>query len=212
MLPIPVALVFAVGLVIVGLVASWALTPLLAALVICYVVLTFSYTSWLKHLVLLDVFALAAGFVVRASAGAAAIGVPVSPWLYTATMLGALLIGLGKRRSEITALGSAAAGHRRNLGEYTIEFVDQLILVISSSAVMTYALYTFSAENLPKDHSMMLTIPFVLFGLFRYLLVIRDSSIGGAPEDLLFRDRQVLGAVLAWAVVAVAILYRGGGS
>ncbi len=144
-----------------------------------------------------------------AAAGAVAIDVPISPWLYTATMLGALLIALGKRRSELQALGDGAADHRRNLDRYSLEFVDQLILLVSSAAVMTYALYTFSAENLPKDHSMMLTVPVVLYGMFRYLLLVRSPEMGGSPEDLLFRDRPLLAAVVVWSVLAIAILYAG---
>src|SRR5919199_1276326 len=153
---------------------------------------------------------LAGGFVLRAAAGAVAIDVPISPWLYIATLLGALLIALGKRRNELQTLGfEAAAGHRRNLESYSLEFVDQLILVVSSAALMTYALYTFSAENLPRDHSMMVTIPVVLYGLFRYLFLIRQGDLGGAPEDLLFRDRPLLVAVVLWAVLAVTTLYFG---
>jgi 4-hydroxybenzoate polyprenyltransferase len=201
------ALVLGVLLAAAGVAGCWAIEPKLGLLALAYLVTTAAYTKWLKHMVLLDVFGLASGFVIRAAAGAVAIGVPISPWLYAATMLGALLIGLGKRRSELVALGSGAGDHRRNLNTYTIEFVDQLILIISGAAVMTYALYTFSAENLPRDHTMMLTIPVVLYGLFRYLFLIRASEIGGAPEDLLFRDGPLLGAVATWVALSMAILY-----
>jgi 4-hydroxybenzoate polyprenyltransferase len=135
--------------------------------------------------------------------------VPISPWLYIATMLGSLLIALGKRRAELEILGVEAAGHRRNLEAYSLEFIDQLILIVSSAALMTYALYTFSAENLPRNHSMMMTIPVVLYGLFRYLFLVRQGSAGGSPEDLLFRDRPLLVAVVIWVVLAVATLYAG---
>src|SRR5262249_27633034 len=162
-----------------------------------------------KHIVLVDIFGIAAGFVLRAAAGAVAIDVPISPWLYIATMLGSLLIALGKRRAELEVLGVEAAGHRRNLDMYSLEFIDQLILIVTSAALMTYALYTFSAENLPKNHNMMLTIPAVLYGLFRYLFVVRQGTLGGAPEDLLFRDRPLLIAVVLWAILAVMILYFG---
>jgi 4-hydroxybenzoate polyprenyltransferase len=168
------------------------------------------YSTTLKHIVLLDIFGLAFGFVVRAAAGAVAIDVPISPWLYIATLLGALLIALGKRRTELETLGvEAAVGHRRNLASYSIEFIDQLILVISSAVLMTYALYTFSAENLPKNHSMMLTIPVVLYGLFRYLFLVREGDLGASPEELLFRDRPLMAAVVIWALLAVVLLYLG---
>jgi hypothetical protein len=161
-------------------------------------------------MVLLDIFGIAGGFVLRAAAGAVAIDVPISPWLYIATLLGALLIALGKRRTELETLGvDAAVGHRRNLESYSIEFIDQLILVVSGAALMTYALYTFSAENLPRNHGMMVTIPVVLYGLFRYLFLVRQGDIGAAPEDLLFRDRPLMVAVAVWVVLAVTILYLG---
>jgi 4-hydroxybenzoate polyprenyltransferase len=210
-LPVSFALALGVLLAVGGVLGCLLISPVLGVLALGYLALTAVYTLWLKHAVLLDIFGIAAGFVLRAAAGAVAIDVPISPWLYTATMLGALLIALGKRRAELQALGAAAAGHRRNLEAYSIDLIDQLILVISSAAVMTYALYTFSAENLPKDHSMMLTIPVVLYGLFRYLFLVREGHIGGAPEELLFRDRPLFVSVLLWAVLAVAVLYLGRG-
>ncbi len=196
-------------LAVVSLVAAFALSVPFGGLALGYVLLTAAYSVWLKHVVLLDVFAIAAGFVIRAGAGAVVIAVPISPWLYTATMLGALLIALGKRRAELELLGDDAASHRRNLDAYSRDFVDQLILIVSGAALMTYALYTFSAENLPADHSMMLTIPVVLYGMFRYLFLVHEGKDGGGPEELLFRDRPLLVSVALWCVLAVAILYAG---
>ena len=190
-----VGLAFGLALVLVvaGLAGAFIINLLLGVLALAYVLLTAVYSTTLKHIVLLDIFGIAGGFVLRAAAGAVAIDVPISPWLYIATLLGALLIALGKRRTELETLGvEAAVGHRRNLESYSVEFIDELILVISSAALMTYALYTFSAENLPRNHSMMLTIPVVMYGLFRYLFLVRDGEVGAAPEDLLFRDRPLL--------------------
>lgn len=210
-----VSVQFALGLgaalAALGVLGSWAIRPGLGLLALGYLALTASYSLWLKHTVLLDVFGMAAGFVLRAAAGAAAIDVPVSPWLYTATLLGALLIALGKRRAEIQALGTGAAAHRPALDAYSQPLLDQLMMIVSSAALMTYALYTFSAENLPKDHSLMLTIPVVLYGLFRYHFLIHRArdDLGGAPEDLLYRDRPLLLAVVAWAILAVTLLYLG---
>jgi 4-hydroxybenzoate polyprenyltransferase len=203
---------FGLGLVLAvgGLAGAFGINLLLGVLAVAYVLLTAVYSTTLKHIVLLDIFGIAGGFVLRAAAGAVAIDVPISPWLYIATLLGALLIALGKRRSELETLGvEGAVGHRRNLESYSVEFIDQLILVISSAALMTYALYTFSAENLPRNHSMMLTIPVVMYGLFRYLFLVRDGGMGAAPEDLLFRDRPLLAAVAVWALLAVTLLYLG---
>ncbi len=210
LVPVSMAMGFGIALVVVGLVGSFLLGPLFGLLALAYGLLTAVYSTTLKHIVLLDIFGIAGGFVLRAAAGAVVIDVPISPWLYIATLLGALLIALGKRRTELETLGvEAAVGHRRNLEAYSIEFIDQLILVISSAALMTYALYTFSAENLPKNHSMMLTIPVVMYGLFRYLFLVREGDIGGAPEELLFRDRPLLMAVVVWALLAVTMLYLG---
>jgi 4-hydroxybenzoate polyprenyltransferase len=209
-MPVAFALGLGVVLAVAGLTGAFLINLLLGVLALAYGLLTAVYSTTLKHLVLLDIFGIAGGFVLRAAAGAVAIDVPISPWLYTATLLGALLIALGKRRTELQTLGvEAAVGHRRNLESYSIEFIDQLILVISSAALMTYALYTFSAENLPRNHSMMLTIPVVLYGLFRYLFLVREGDIGASPEELLFRDRPLLAAVAVWALLAVTILYLG---
>jgi 4-hydroxybenzoate polyprenyltransferase len=208
--PVAGALGLGVLLAAMGLLACVLLSPLLGLLALAYVFLTAVYSTTLKHLVLLDIFGLAGGFVLRAAAGAVAIDVPISPWLYIATLLGALLIALGKRRTELQTLpAEIAIGHRRNLESYSLEFIDQLILVVSSAAVMTYALYTFSAENLPRNHSMMLSIPVVLYGLFRYLFLVHDGDAGGSPEELLFRDRPLMLSVIVWALVSVVILYVG---
>lgn len=205
--PVRLALVLGVALAVGGVAGCTLIRPSLGVVAAAYLALTASYTIWFKHMVLLDVFGIAAGFVLRAAAGAVAINVPISPWLYTATMLGALMIALGKRRAELQVLGVDAAGHRKNLQAYSVELIDQLILVVSSAAVMTYALYTFSAENLPKDHSMMLTIPLVLYGLFRYLFLVHGGTEGGAPEELLLRDRPLLITIVLWGLLAVGVLY-----
>jgi 4-hydroxybenzoate polyprenyltransferase len=209
-LPVPFALGLGLVLGLIGLAGAIVINPLLGVLALAYGLLTAVYSTTLKHLVLLDIFGIAGGFVLRAAAGAVAIDVPISPWLYIATLLGALLIALGKRRTELETLGvEAAIGHRRNLESYSLDFIDQLILVVSSAALMTYALYTFSAENLPRNHAMMLTIPVVLYGLFRYLFLVREGDMGASPEELLFRDRPLLAAVAVWALLAVTILYLG---
>src|ERR1051326_2605762 len=209
---VPVTIAFGLGvvLVLIGLAGTFVISVLLGLLALAYALLTAVYSTTLKHIVLLDIFGIAGGFVLRAAAGAVAIDVPISPWLYIATLLGALLIALGKRRTELETLRvEGPVGHRRNLEAYSIELIDQLILVISSAVLMTYALYTFSAENLPKSHSMMMTIPVVMYGMFRYLFLIRQGDVGGAPEELLFRDRPLLIAVVVWAVLAVTLLYLG---
>jgi 4-hydroxybenzoate polyprenyltransferase len=197
------ALVLAVG----GLGVAFSQRPAFGAVAAGYLLLTVAYSAWLKHLVLIDIFAIAAGFVLRAVGGAVVIGVPVSPWLYVCTVLAALLLALGKRRHELVALAGAAQEHRRNLEQYTVELVDQLVLIVATAAIIAYSLYTFSAENLPRDHSMMLTIPFVLYGVFRYLYLVRVRGEGGAPEDMLLSDPGLLATVLGWGLASVTILY-----
>jgi len=206
-LPLGLATVLALLLGGGGLYAAYALRPSFGLVGALYLLLTLTYSIWLKHLVLIDVFGISAGFVLRAVGGAVAIGVPVSPWLYVCTVLGSLFLALGKRRNELETLTSAAGQHRRNLEQYTVELLDQLILIVASVTVMAYSLYTFSAENLPRDHSMMLTIPLVVYGIFRYLYLVRVKRQGGAPEDMLLTDPGLLGTVISWALLSVIVLY-----
>lgn len=206
-LPVSMAQVAASLLVAVSLGTTFLIGPQLGLVALLYFGLTLSYSLWLKHLVLIDVFVIAAGFVVRAAAGAVAISVPISPWLYVCTMLGALLIALGKRRHELVLLEREAINHRRTLRDYSVDLVDQLLIIVSSASIMAYSLYTFSAENLPGDHAMMLTTPLVLYGIFRYLYLIRQKGLGGAPEELILSDRPLAAAVAGWATASIVILY-----
>lgn len=205
--PAWLAATVAVVLGVAGLAASFVLSGPFSLVASLYLLLTISYSVWLKHLVLIDVFGIAAGFVLRAVGGAVVIGVPVSPWLYVCTVLGSLFLALGKRRNELELLEGSAGGHRKNLEQYTVDLVDQLILIVASVTIMAYSLYTFTAENLPRDHSMMVTIPLVLYGLFRYLYLVRVRGQGGAPEDLFLTDPGLLGTAIAWATLSIVVLY-----
>jgi 4-hydroxybenzoate polyprenyltransferase len=206
-LPVGLAVGLAMGLAAVGLVAAFGLGSSFGIVASLYLLLTIAYSLWLKHLVLIDVFGISAGFVLRAVGGAVVIGVPVSPWLYVCTVLGSLFLALGKRRHELELLTGAAGGHRRNLQQYSVELVDQLLLIVASAMIMAYSLYTFSAEHLPRDSSMMLTIPVVVYGIFRYLYLVRIKRQGGAPEDMLLSDPGLLGTVVGWVLLSVTILY-----
>jgi 4-hydroxybenzoate polyprenyltransferase len=194
-------------LVLVSLPLAFWLRPEFAAVVGGYLVLMVVYTFWLKHVVILDVFAISAGFVLRAAGGGLVLDVPISPWLYVCTVLLSLFLGFGKRRHELLLLEDAAAGHRRNLDEYSVELLDQLILITASATVMAYSLYTFTSPSLPDNHSMMLTIPFVIYAIFRYLFLIHRRDGGGSPEQLLLTDGPLLAGIALWGVFAVAILY-----
>lgn len=201
------ATTLAVVLAVVALAGSIALGPIFAALTGAYVLLMIIYSFRLKHVVLIDVFVLAAGFVIRAAAGAVVVNVPISPWLYLCTVLASLFLGFSKRRHELVLLSGGAGSHRRILDEYSVPLLDQIIIIVTSATVMAYSLYTFSAENLPADHSMMLTIPFVLYGLFRYLYLVHQKGGGGSPDETLLTDRPLLVTTALWLMTATAILY-----
>jgi 4-hydroxybenzoate polyprenyltransferase len=207
LVPSWLAAIIALALGVGGLALAYVLGTSFLLVASLYMLLTVSYSIWLKHLVLIDIFGISAGFVLRAVGGAVVIGVPVSPWLYVCTVLVSLFLGLGKRRNELELLENDAAGHRKNLEQYSLELVDQLILIVAAVTIMAYSLYTFTAENLPRDHSMMLTIPLVVYGLFRYLYLVRVRREGGAPEDLLLADPGMLGTAIAWVALSVIVLY-----
>jgi len=166
------------------------------------------YSKWLKHVPIIDVMIVASGFVLRVAAGVALIDVErFSPWLYVVTTLLALFIGFGKRRAELTLLSSEANNHRAVFEGYSLEFLDQLITIVSGTTIVAYSLYTFSAPNLPTNHAMMLTIPFVLYGIFRYLYLVKVKQTGGEPEELVMKDRPLQLSVLFWGISILAIFY-----
>jgi 4-hydroxybenzoate polyprenyltransferase len=179
-----------------------------ALILLGYLLLNIAYSFYLKHLVIIDVLVIAAGFLLRVAGGVAVVGVErFSPWLYLVVTLGALFLGFGKRRHELLLLDDDADTHRAILAEYTVPFLDQLIGLVTSTMVIAYSLYTFSAPNLPDNHAMMLTIPFVLYGLFRYLYLIHVKKEGGAPEELLLSDKPLLATGVLWVLAVVLVLY-----
>ncbi len=204
------ALAASLALASAGVAASFALETLFGWVALGYVALMTAYSILLKRVALLDVIAIAGGFLLRVVAGAVVLGVIISPWLYACSGLGALFIALAKRRSEAALAGGDAASQRQTLGEYSLPLLDQLMAVIASSALLAYTLYTFTAENLPDNHTMMLTIPFVVFGLFRYIYLVHKGKMGEDPADMLTSDRPLIVSVLLWlaAVAAILILFR----
>lgn len=173
-----------------------------------YLMLNLAYSAWLKHKPILDVMCLAGFYVLRVAAGVSLITVTrFSPWLYVFTTFLSLYMGIGKRRAELNLLAEDANSHRKSLGEYTIPLLDQLILIVSSSSIITYSLYTFSAPNLPPNHTMMLTIPFVIYGIFRYLYLIEVKHVGGEPEEVLLTDRPLQVTIVLWALAILVIFY-----
>ena len=202
------AVIAAVVLFLLVFPAAFILSPAFGWIISSYFVLMVMYSLWLKHIPLIDVLVIAAGFVIRVTAGLVIIVTKrFSPWLFVATTFLALFIGLGKRRAEIQLLEAIAGTHRKVLDGYSLELLDQLLTIVLSTTLMTYCLYTFSAEITPGNHSMMLTIPFVIYGLFRYLYLIRIKNIGGAPEEIVLTDRPMQAAVGLWGVTVLIILY-----
>ncbi len=207
-LPVRVAVAEALVLLAICLPVAYLLSPVFFAICMVYFVMFLAYSRWLKHIPLLDVLIIAAGFVLRVGAGVSIIQVErFSPWMYVVTTLLALFLGFGKRRAELASLADDANSHRKVFEGYTITFLDQIITVVSGITIIAYSLYTFSAPNLPEDHSMMLTIPFVLYGIFRYLYLIQVKHEGGAPEELLLTDRPLLASVLLCALAIFLIFY-----
>jgi 4-hydroxybenzoate polyprenyltransferase len=207
-LSVKTALTMAVMLLLISLPLSYLLEPTFALVVFAYLFLNLAYSKWLKHIPLIDVFVLASFYVLRVIAGVSLIDVArFSPWLYVVTTLLALYIGLGKRRAELALLADSANTHRKVLEGYTIPLLDQFITIVSATTIVAYSLYTFSAANLPQNHSMMLTIPFAIYGIFRYLYLVQMEFSGGAPEDVLLSDRPLQIAIILWGLAVVAIFY-----
>jgi len=174
-----------------------------------YFLLQVTYSFWLKHIVILDVFVVAAGFLIRVVAGGLAIKVTLSSWLLICTMLLALFLALGKRRHELVLLEGDASDHRPILKEYNPYFLDQLIAVVTASIVLAYCLYTISEETVAKfgTANLLFTVPFVLYGIFRYLYLIHQRHGGGTPETLIIKDKPLLIDIFLWIASAILIIY-----
>ncbi|MBI3913141.1 MAG: decaprenyl-phosphate phosphoribosyltransferase [Chloroflexi bacterium] len=196
-----------IALIVVALPLAFWLDAIFGLIALTYFALMVLYSFRLKHIILVDVFTVAFGFVLRAVAGAAAIHVRASPWLFVCTLLVALFVSFGKRRHELILLDDNASEHRAILKEYTPQVLDQMISVTAGTFVMAYSLYTFSAENLPRNNAMMLTIPFALYVIFRLLYLIHVKNEGGSPEEMILRDKPLLASILLWGGMSAAILY-----
>lgn len=209
-LPRSVAIAAAAVLPLVTISLGMLLSPWFALILSVYFGMFLLYSWRLKDVVILDVLLIAAGFVLRVGAGVTLIAVErFSPWLYVCTILLALFLGFGKRRSELVMLMGNANQHRSALAHYTLPLLDNFITIVSGTTIVAYSLYTFSAPNLPLNHAMMLTIPFVVYGIFRYLYLIHVHNEGGAPEDVLLVDRPLQLSLVLWGMTAVLILYLG---
>lgn len=208
-LSVPFALSFSLFLGIICVVLSFLLQINFGLIVVIYFLLNLFYSLYLKQLVILDVMCVAAGFVLRALAGAVVIEVVISSWLVVCTILLALFLGFSKRRHELILLENDAVEHRKILAEYSPYFLDQMIAVVTASTVVAYAFYTLSPEVMEKlgTRYMDLTIPFVLYGIFRYLYLIHQKKGGGRPTRMLLTDKPILINVVLWLIAVFLILY-----
>ena len=202
-LSVRAALGLATVLAAVALALVAALGPVSVAFLLAFAALQAGYTLALKHIVLLDVLAIGALFVIRAAAGAAAVDVRISPWLLLCTALLALFLALAKRRGELVLVGARQAPGRPVLEGYSLELVDQLVAVVASSTVLAYSVYTLTARD---SKALLATVPFVIFGVFRYLLLVHRDDVGEEPEQVLLTDVPIILAVAGWIVSAAAIL------
>lgn len=203
---VPVALALAMALAAGGLVLALAAAPLAAAAVLGYLALQVAYTFGLKHQPLLDVFAIAGGFLLRVVGGTAAVSVAPSEWLLLCSGCLALLLGFGKRRHEVVSLADAAGSHRAVLEEYSVGFLDQALSLLSATTLVAYAVY---AAQSPAGTAMMWTVPWVAFGLLRYAYLVHHRHQGGSPTALLLGDRQLALTVVGWGLTGALIVYFG---
>lgn len=209
--PVNAAIAAAIILPAVCLPLSFLLNPAFGVILTGYLLLQTAYSFVLKNIVIVDVLTIAAGFVLRVAGGVPLVEAErFSPWLYVFTVLLALFLGLGKRRQELTVLKGQAVKTRSILNEYNIPLLDSMMSIVTTGTIITYSFYTFSAPNLPDNHLMMLTIPFVIYGIFRYLYVIHVQGNGGAPDEVLLTDRPLQVAIALFGIAVVVILYNFG--
>lgn len=208
-LPVNYARTAFVFLTVFSLLMAYFLNLPFFFVALAYLFLQVAYTFYLKNKVILDVFAIAFGFVLRVAAGAVVISVEISSWLLTCTILIALFLGLSKRRHELVTLESGAERHRKVLRKYSPYLLDQMISVVTASTVIAYALYTMDEETTTKlgTKNLIFTLPFVIYGIFRYLYLIHQKGEGGNPENILVKDRALMINILLWIVVVSIILY-----
>lgn len=208
-LPVRMAIVAAVSMASLALLAGFWIDPAFGLVSAAYLALLTLYSVSIKHMVILDVLALSGGFVLRAAGGALAVQVKFSHWLLLLTMLLALFLALSKRRAELVALASDAKAHRKSLADYSPYLLDQMIGVVTASTLLAYAFYTINPETVQRfgTDRLLWTVPFPLYGIFRYLYLVHQREGGGSPSDTLLEDRPILACVALWGAAVIVILY-----
>ena len=208
-LPVPTAIVWAAVLATAGLATAFSLSPAFGGVGLAYVGLLVVYSTWLKHVVILDVLTLAMGFVLRTWGGAVAVDVAMSHWLLLLVLLGALFLALSKRRAELVGLAGEATQHRPSLAEYSPDLLDQMVNVVTASTLLAYALYTIDPQTVARfgTDRLVWTVPFPLYGIFRYLYLVHRRSEGGDPSEILLSDRPLLACVALWGLAVIVLVY-----
>jgi len=208
-LSVQAAWVFAAALTVLALALAFRLSNGFGAVGLTYLVLLVLYSVWLKHMVILDVLTLSLGFVLRAWGGAVAVDVGMSHWLLLLTLLGALFLALSKRRAELVSLAGDAKHHRPSLAEYSPHLLDQMISVVTASTLLAYALYTIDTQTVARfgTDRLLWTLPFPLYGIFRYLYLVHQRDGGGNPSEILLSDRPILVCVALWGAAVVLVIY-----
>ncbi len=201
-LKVPYAMTFAIILICIALTGAYLLNLQFFMVSVAFFILMLVYSFFLKEIIIVDIMVISIGFVLRAMAGALAIGVYVSPWLIICAFLLALFLALGKRRHELVLLKENASNHRKILGEYSTDMLDQMINITTSALIMSYSLYTFFSGNT----YIMITIPFAFYGLFRYIFLVHARNMGGEPE-MIFKDKGMVISIVLWVIVVVCVLY-----
>lgn len=196
--------VLMIVLMIGSLVIAYANNIISWAIILTYFINNLLYSFRIKHIVIVDVMSIAFGFILRVSAGAVTINVRISPWLLLCTLLLALFLGFSKRRNELIVLEKSAGGHRKILKEYSVEFIDNMLSIITASILMAYSIYTFTAY---EEQYMMVTIPFVLYGIFRYQYIVYKKKLGGSPEDIVLSDKPLMIDIILWIILCITIIY-----
>jgi len=202
------AVIAAIAIPLAALPIGFLLHPLFCGILTLYLLIQLVYSFWLKNVVIMDVMLIASGFLMRVAGGIPLVDAErFSPWLYICMTFVALLFGFGKRRHELVLLKENANAHRESLQEYSLPLLDHVISIVTASTLLAYALYTFSAEGLPANHTMMLTIPFVLYAIFRYLYLLHVRGIGGEPEEIVLSDRPLQATFILWGLSVVIVMY-----
>jgi 4-hydroxybenzoate polyprenyltransferase len=196
------AMVFALSIIITVIGIAYLINILFLGAAITFFLLILIYSVFLKHVIIVDIMIISTGFVIRAVAGCLAVGVLISPWLIICAFLLALFLGIGKRRHELVLLGEKSGDHRKILDSYSTEMLDQMINITTSALIMSYSLYTFFTGKI----FIMLTIPFVFYGIFRYIYLVHTENFGGEPE-MLFKDKGMLMSVVLWVLLVISVLY-----